>query len=165
MQQNQNTEDLTDSMPAEVALAYLTNPKAKLTNTFCKVCNVARATVTPSSQTMIRKDGFLEPDGKAPIEPATKIAKRLQSVPVHRLQRMVKRCLRRQRMALNAARNAKTDFVRNQLAEVWNRLQLVLECARVELIHRNTPALGNTRHPLQRVWDRKARNNPPQGIA
>lgn len=162
---NTNQHETPDAMPAEVALAYLTNPKAKLSNTFRKVCNAARATTTPSNQTLIRNGDFLEPDGKAPIEPATKIAKRLRSVSVDRLQRMVQRCLRRQRMALNAARNAKTDFVRNQLAEVWYRLQLVLECARVELIHRNTPALGNTRHPLQRVWDRKARNNPPQGIA
>jgi len=158
--QHINTE-LPDAMPAAVALAYLTNPKAKITNTFRKVCNAARATVTPSNQSLIRNGDFLEPDGRQPVELATKIAARLRAVPIDRLQRIVTRCLRRQRMTLNAANHAKTDFVRNQLAEVWNRLQLVLECARVELIHRNTPALGNTRHPLQRVWDRK----PRKGIA
>lgn len=157
MQQNQNTEvETPDAMPAEVALAYLTNPKAKITNTFRKVCNAAQATITPSHQTMIRnEDDFLEPDGKTPIEPATKIAKRLQTVPVDRLQRIVTRCLRRQRMTLNAARNAKTDFVRNQLAEVWNRLQLVLECAATEIKVRNLPKAwptGTRRHPL---WNKK----------
>lgn len=147
-----NTEDVPDAMPAEVALAYLTNPKAKLTNTFRKVASAARQTVTPSNQTLIRNGDFFEPDGKAPIEPATKIAKRLQSVPIDRLQRMVQRCLRRQRMALNAARNAKTDFVRNQLTEVWNRLQLVLECAATEIKTRSTVKdwKGTRRHPLWR---------------
>jgi len=153
-----NTEDVPDAMPAEVALAYLTNPKAKITNAFRKVCNAARATITPSNQPLIRNgDNFLEPKDNIPIEPATKIAKRLQSVPVDRLQRIVTRCLRRQRMTLNAANHAKTDFVRNQLAEVWNRLQLVLECAVTEIKNRtkSNPAVfykpGNTRrHPLWR---------------
>lgn len=148
------THETPDAMPAEVALAYLTNPKAKITNSFRKVCNAARETVIPSTQTLVRNDaGFFEPDGKPPIEDSTKISRRLQRVPLDRLQRIITRCNIRARQVASAIQKAKTDYVRDSLAQVFARLHAVARAAQFEINEKRkveTRPEGR-RHPL---WKR-----------
>jgi hypothetical protein len=159
MQQNTEVNE-NDSMPAEVALAFLTNPKAKITNTFRKICRAARDTVTPSYQTLecewedSKKTGFLTPTSKPPITDETKIERRFRHVEGVRLHRVIVRCERRQRQVLNAVKQAKTDFVRQQLATVWQRLELARTAAITEIHMRlSVPPQPGRRHPL---WKKRA---------
>lgn len=150
---------IPDAMPREVAIGFLTNPKAKISNTFRKVCLAAIASVTPSTQTFVRKfadaddtQGWLEPDGRQPIDDATKLSRRLQRVPLDRLQRIITRCNIRARQVARAIQKARTDYVRDSLAQVFARLHAADQAANAEIFRRTEERRPTTRrHPL---WNR-----------
>lgn len=118
-------------MPKQVATEMLANPKAKLSNTFRKQCQFARAKVYPSTGPITAIEGVLnEPDYKAkPVE--EKILARMKKSTTPQLLKWGKRCVSKRRKVqqqfekIRNAKGASFDHVRQLLVATAQRIDEV----------------------------------------
>jgi hypothetical protein len=93
---------ISDTMPSETALEHPTKDK-RITNSFRKTCQRARATYWTSEQ--------------SPKAPQDKLSNRMSRLPIDRLIRAKKRNERRLRHAKNSVNRITVDFIRNALIQ------------------------------------------------
>lgn len=110
----------TDSMPREVAIEILTGKR--ITNRMKKNCLAALQTVhVPTAESK---------------NPAERLVEKFQTLPIDRVNRIVKRCKKRSRMVKGAIIRAVFPEVKSKLENVLYAVTLTKAVAEVELERR-----------------------------
>jgi hypothetical protein len=80
---------VNDGMPAQVAVEFLTNPRAKMSNTFRKTCLRALQNVYPSESTPFRtspdEPGYFVNDEQVNVDPAIRLDRKLRRLSIQQL--------------------------------------------------------------------------------
>lgn len=145
------TAQQNDGMPYEVATAMLSEPRARLTNSFRKQCCRARETVVMSESPIRRHANLNVSTGdvckgydyteRTAVAPEIKTARRFRSKTLKQLHTLLRRAKGRravtQRRYLAVTdQTPHAEFVRAALSAIANRLDIIRDCAEDEIKRR-----------------------------